>query len=57
MIRFKEEEVCQLINAVRWYRDYVTGNDEIWDRYDHLVGKLYKYGEETSPEQVKCDFE
>ena len=55
MIQFKEDEVCALINAVTHYRDYVTGSDEIWDRYNGLVSKLYSYGEEASPDSVSCD--
>ena len=55
MIQFNEDEVCQLIRATQWYRDMVTGSDEIWDRYNDLMTKLYAYGEETSPEQVNCE--
>ena len=53
-IQFNENEVCQLINAVRWYRDFVTGSDDIWDRYEHLCDKLIKYGEEASPMPLSC---
>ena len=54
MIRFNEDEVCSLINAIQHYRDYVTGSDEIWDRYNGLLCKLYAYGEDASPEPVSC---
>ena len=53
-IQFKEEEVCQIIRALTHYRDRVTGSDEIWDRYDDLIAKLYSYGEEASPDAVSC---
>ena len=43
MIQFREEEVCQIIKALTYYRDKVTGHDDIWDRYDHLVEKMNKY--------------
>ena len=53
-IQFKEEEVCQIIRALTHYRDRVTGSDEIWDRYDGLVDKMTKYGEEVSPTKLSC---
>ena len=54
MIQFKEEEVCRLMRCVTYYRDNITGSDEIWDRYDDLVKKLSAYGEEASPTEVSC---
>ena len=54
MIQFKEEEVCQLMRSVTYYRDHVTGNDDMWDRYDGLIKKLSAYGEEASPAAVIC---
>ena len=54
MIQFREEEVCQIIKALTHYRDKVTGHDDIWDRYDHLVEKMNKYGEEVSPTVLSC---
>lgn len=57
MIQFNEDEVCQLIKATQWYRDMVTGSDEIWDRYNNLMTKLYQYGEEASPKEVDCELE
>ena len=53
-IQFKEEEVCQMVRALTYYRDKVTGHDDIWDRYDALISKVYAYGEETSPSQLNC---
>ena len=57
MIQFNEDEVCQLIRATQWYRDMVTGSDEVWDRYNDLMVKLYAYGEEASPKEVNCELE
>ena len=54
MIQFNEEEVCQLIKAVQWYRDMVTGSDETWDRYNEVLTKLHSYGEDASPDPVSC---
>jgi len=54
MIQFKEEEVCRLMRSVTYYRDNVTGNDDMWDRYDDLIAKLSAYGEEVSPSKVDC---
>ena len=54
MIQFKEEEVCQILRALTHYRDEVTGHDDIWDRYDRLVTKMNKYGEEVSPTSLSC---
>ena len=54
MIQFKEEEVCRMIRAITHYRDEVSGNEYMWDRYNELIDKLYIYGEDTSPEQVSC---
>ena len=54
MIQFKEEEVCQILRALTHYRDEVTGHDDIWDRYDRLVSKMNKYGEEVSPTNLSC---
>ena len=54
MIQFKEEEVCQILRALTHYRDEVTGHDDIWDRYDRLVAKMNKYGEEVSPTNLSC---
>ena len=51
MIRFNDDEVCGLLRAVTWYRDMITGSDEIWDRYDYLISKLQKYGEDITDEQ------
>ena len=57
MIQFNEDEVCQMLKAVQWYRDMVTGSDEIWDRYNGLMIKLHQYGEEASPKEVDCELE
>ena len=54
MIQFNEDEVCQMIKAVQWYRDMVTGSDEMWDRYNDVMIKLHQYGEEASPNKVDC---
>ena len=54
MIQFKEEEVCQILRALTHYRDEVTGHDDIWDRYDRLVTKMNKYGEDVSPTVLSC---
>ena len=55
MIQFKEDEVCRMIRSITYYRDQVTGNDYMWDQYNDLITKLYKYGEEASPNPVVCD--
>ena len=55
MIQFKEDEVCQMVKALTYYRDQVTGNEYMWDLYNDLIVKLYQYGEEASPEPVACD--
>ena len=55
MIQFKEDEVCQMVRAITYYRDRVTGNEYMWDRYNDLIVKLYQYGEEVSPDPVDCD--
>ena len=55
MIQFKEDEVCQMVRAITYYRDQVTGNEYMWDQYNDLVSKLYQYGEEVSPEMLECD--
>lgn len=54
MIQFKEDEVCRLVKAVQYYRDYIAGSDWHWDQYNNLVDKLHKYGEEASPNPVSC---
>lgn len=54
MIQFKEDEVCQILKALVHYRDQETGHDDIWDRYDRLVTKMTKYGEEVSPTKLSC---
>ena len=55
MIQFNEDEVCRLKRALTYYRDHVTSNDEIWDRYDILIEKLCAYGEEVSLVVLMCD--
>lgn len=55
MIQFKEDEVCQMVRAISYYRDQVCGSDYMWDQYDDLISKLYQYGEEASPDPVACD--
>ena len=55
MIQFNEDEVCKLIKAVTWYRDMRTGSDWHWDQYNGLIQKIYKYGEEASPDKVDCE--
>ena len=55
MIQFKEDEVCKLVRAITYYRDKVTGSDEIWDRYDALLTKIYAYGEEASTTNLDCN--
>lgn len=54
MIQFKEDEVCRLMRSVTYYRDNVTGSDDMWDRYNDLIKKLSAYGEEASPAAVSC---
>ena len=54
MIQFNEDEVCRLNRALTYYRDYVTGSEEIQERYDILIKKLRAYGEEASPAAVIC---
>lgn len=53
-IQFKEDEVCQIIRALTYYRNNVVGHDDIWDRYDDLIDKVNKYGEEVSPTNLSC---
>ena len=55
MIQFREDEVCQLIKAITYYRDYVTGSDKYWDDYNNLAIKLHRYGEDVSPAPVSCE--
>ena len=55
MIQFKEDEVCKLVRALTHYRDYVTGSDEIWDRYNAIITKMYAYGEEASTTNLNCE--
>ena len=57
MIQFNEDEVCRILRAVTYYRNHVAGSEYIWDRYDELVDKVHQYGEDASPEPVKCDTE
>ena len=54
MIQFKEEEVCKIIRALTHYRNNVVGDDTIWDRYDVLIDKVGKYGEEVSTAKLNC---
>ncbi len=54
MIQFNENEVCQMLKALTHYRDEVTGHDDIWEIYNHLVNKMDKYGEEVSPTSLSC---
>ncbi len=55
MIQFKEDEVCRMIRSITYYRDQVSGSDYMWDQYNDLIEKLYRYGEEASPNPVTCD--
>ena len=58
MIQFKEDEVCRMVRAITYYRDQVTGNEYMWDKYDELINKLYAYGEEATPlPYVVCEEE
>ena len=57
MIQFKEDEVCRMIRSITYYRDQVSGSDHMWDQYNDLIIKLYKYGEEVSPNPVACENE
>ena len=57
MIQFKEDEVCRMIRSIAYYRDQVSGNDYMWDQYNDLIDKLYQYGEEASPDPIKCESE
>ena len=55
MIQFNQDEVCKLIKAVTYYRDIVTGSDEIWDRYNDVAIKLHNYGEEVeTSDRLSC---
>ena len=55
MIRFNENEVCQMMRAITWYRDMITGSDYTWDQYDYLFNKVKNYGEEvTQEDQLSC---
>ncbi len=55
MIQFKEDEVCRMIRSITHYRDQVSGSDYMWEQYNDLIEKLYRYGEEASPNPVTCD--
>ena len=55
MIQFKDYEVCQMAKAATYYRDRVTGSDDIWDRYNSIITKLYAYGEEASTTNLNCE--
>ena len=55
MIQFNEDEVCRLLRAAVYYRDQVTGHEEIWDRYNQVIEKLRCYGEEVSTIQLECE--
>ena len=55
MIQFKENEMCDIIKAVTYYRDQVTGSEWHWDKYNDLIIKLYAYGEDASPEKLTCE--
>jgi len=54
MIQFKEDEVCRMVRAITYYRDQVTGNEYMWDKYNDLIVKLYQYGEEVDTEDFVC---
>lgn len=54
MIQFNEDEVCQMVRAITYYRDQVSGSDYMWDQYNDVITKLYAYGEEASPDPVDC---
>ena len=43
-----------MVRAITYYRDQVTGNEYMWDRYNDLITKLYQYGEDVSPAPVEC---
>ena len=53
-MRFNQDEVCQIIKAVTYYRDRVTGSAFMWDEYDQLIDKLNYYGEEVTDEDLTC---
>ena len=56
MIQFREVEVCRMVRAITWYRDQVSGSDDMWDDYDDLIRKIYQYGEEMTPEPyIVCE--
>ena len=55
MIQFKEDEVCSMVRALTYYRDQVTGNEYMWDKYNELVIKLYAYGEDVSTNTLECE--
>ena len=57
MIQFNEDEVCQMVRAITYYRNNVTSHECMWDKYNDLVDKLYAYGEEASPNPVSCESE
>ena len=53
-MRFNEDEVCQIIKAVTYYRDRVTSCTFMWDEYDQLVDKLNNYGEDITEVDLSC---
>ena len=55
MIQFNEDEVCRMVRGLTYYRDHVTGNDYMWDKYNDLLVKLHSYGEEVSPGKLNCE--
>ena len=45
-----------MVRAITWYRDQVSGSDDMWDDYDDLIRKIYQYGEEMTPEPyIVCE--
>ena len=56
-MKLNEDDICNLLKAVTWYRDMITGSDYMWDKYDKLNRKLEAYGEEvTTDEKLNCQY-
>ena len=53
-MKFSEDDVCQIIKAVTYYRDRVSQTDFMWDQYNDLIIKLTHYGQDITDKDLSC---
>ena len=51
-MQIPQDHLYRAIQALAYYRDNVTGHDDIWDRYDETIKALEAYRQNYSTDNT-----